>query len=290
MEVEETLTNQEEPEVIETNATAEAETPEEAATEEIQEGDETGEEGQIETEEVEFNGKKYSVPKELAPNLMMQSDYTRKTQEVAELRKETEAERAEWRKATEVEKQLFNEKAELHQIDKRLNAYRNTNWQLWHSQDPNGAQAAQLDYVQLRDARENLGGHIQGREAELASQFEQSTVARLNKAVEALSKPDPKLGWDGKFDTVKREQLSSFGKELGFSDEELAGTDHPLMIKTLQLAKIGYEALKKQNATPARAPAEPAAKVPTSRANSPVNAKTATMEAYAAARRAGRIK
>ncbi len=285
---EETLTNQGEPEVIEPTASPEA--PPEAVAPENQEGDEQEEEGQIETEEVEFNGKKYAVPKELAPNLMMQSDYTRKTQELAEERKETAAERDQLRQQAETREQLFMEKAELHQIDKRLNAYRNTNWQLWHSQDPNGAQAAQLDYVQLRDARESLGGHIQGREAELAHQFEQSTATRLNKAVEALSKPDPKLGWDGKFDDQKREQLSKFGKELGYTDDELAGTSHPLMIKTLQLAKIGLESLKRQNATPARTPAEPAARVPTSRASSPVNAKTASMDAYAAARKAGRIK
>ena len=284
---EETLTNQDEPEVIE-NASPEAE-PEALAPEQPEsEGDE--EEGQIETEEVEFNGKVYAVPKELAPNLMMQSDYTRKTQEVAELRKETEAERASWRQQAQIREALFEERAELHQIDKRLNAYRNTNWQQWQVQDPNGYQAAMAEYTQLRDYKEGLSGRIQGREAELASQFEQSTVARLNKAVEALSKPDPKLGWDGKFDTPKREQLASFGKELGFSEEELAGTDHPLMIKTLQLAKIGYEALKKQQTAPARTPAEPAAKVPTSRASSPVNAKTASMAVYAAARNSGKLK
>lgn len=142
----------------------------------------------------------------------------------------------------------------------------------------------------MRDYQQGLSGHIQGREAELLTQSSQETAKRLNKAVEALNKPDPKLGWDGKFDDARSEQLSSFGREIGFTEEELAGTDHPLMIKTLQLAKIGYETLKRQNAAPARTPAEPAAKVPTARANSPVNARSASMEVYAAARRAGRIK
>lgn len=287
MDDNETLTNPE-TEVI-APAPAEAST-EDQTTGENQDGDENEEEGQIELEEVEIDGKTYSVPKELAPKIMMQADYTRKTQEVAEIRKDTEAERSAWQKQTQIRDALFQEKADLHQIDKRLTAYRNTNWPLWHSQDPNGAQAAQMDYVQLRDARENLSGHIQGREAELTTQLEQSTATRLNKAVEALSKPDPKMGWDGKFDTPRREQLSNFGKEIGFTDEELSNTDHPLMIKTLQLAKIGYETLKKQNMAQARTPAEPAAKVPTSRASSPINARTASMEAYAAARRAGKIK
>jgi len=287
MEVEETLTNPDETEVIET-ASTEAET-EAQVTDEDQE-DELEEEGQIEVEEVEIDGKKYSVPKELAPKIMMQADYTRKTQEVAEIRKETEAERAAWQKTAQVRDQLFREKADLHQAEKRLSAFRNTNWQQWQVQDPNGSQAALAEYTQLRDHHQGLSGHIQGRKAELASQFEQATATRLNKSVEALSKPDLKMGWDGKFDTPRREQLSSFGKEIGFTDEELSNTDHPLMIKTLQLAKIGYETLKKQNTTRPRTPAEPAAKVPTSRASSPINANTASMDAYAAARKAGKLK
>jgi hypothetical protein len=37
--------------------------------------------------------------------------------------------------------------------------------------------------------------------------------------------------------------------ELGFTNEELSNTSHPLMIQTLNLARIGYETLRKQNAT-----------------------------------------
>jgi hypothetical protein len=36
--------------------------------------------------------------------------------------------------------------------------------------------------------------------------------------------------------------------ELGYSNEELANTTHPLMIQTLNLARIGYETLRKQSA------------------------------------------
>ena len=144
MDDNETLTNPE-TEVTETASTEAL--PEELATDEIQDGDENGEEGQNEIEEIEFNGKKYSVPKELAPNLMMQSDYTRKTQEVAELRKDTEAERTSWQQKALVRDQLFQENADLHQVEKRLNAFRNVNWQQWQAQDANGAQAALAEYT-----------------------------------------------------------------------------------------------------------------------------------------------
>lgn len=287
MEVEETLTNLE-TEVTE-NASPEAELDDQAS-DEFQEGEEIEEDGQIETEEVEFNGKKYAVPKELAPNLMMQADYTRKTQEVAELRKETEAEKATWQQQAKIREQLFNEKADLHQVEKRLGAFRNVNWQQWQAQDPNGSQAALAEYTQLRDYHQGLSGHIQGREAELASQIEQSTVASLNKAVEALNKPDPKMGWDGKFDEDRKTKIMNFGVSEGYTQEQMASLDNPLMVKHLWEAYQYRELKKQQRTTPARTPAEPAAKVPTSRASSPVNARTASMEAYAAARKAGKIK
>src|SRR5262245_52574677 len=40
-----------------------------------------------ESEEIEHDGRKYLVPKALRPLLLMQADYTRKTQEVAEQRR-----------------------------------------------------------------------------------------------------------------------------------------------------------------------------------------------------------
>src|SRR5687768_12106596 len=45
-------------------------------------------------EEIERNGRKATIPAWLKPELMMQADYTRKTQELAETRRAFEAERA----------------------------------------------------------------------------------------------------------------------------------------------------------------------------------------------------
>ena len=70
------------------------EEPETDETEEIEgEGDEETEEGEGETDtaEVELNGEKYKVPAALKDAFLMQADYTRKTQEVAEVRKTAEA-------------------------------------------------------------------------------------------------------------------------------------------------------------------------------------------------------
>jgi hypothetical protein len=269
---------------------AQAELTQETPPTDEQQEAEGDEQEQIELEEVEHNGKRYAVPKELVPSLMKDADYTQKTQQTAEMRRELEAERQSLAAEREIREALFQENAQLLNVDQQLEAYRNTNWQQWLAQDPNGYHAAKAQYDQLRDMRDRLAGHVQARAEELSTHAAQATQARLSKAVETLSKPDPKLGWDGKFDDAKKQALASFGKEIGFSDSELAGTDHPLMIKTLQLAKIGFEALKRQSVSPARTPAEPAARVPAVRSSSPFNPHKASMEEYAAARRAGKVK
>jgi hypothetical protein len=84
----------------------------------------------------------------------------------------------------------------------------------------------------------------------------------MSQAMEALNRPNPNLGWAGKFDPDTRASLTKFGTEIGFTNEELANTTHPLMIQTLNLAKIGFDYLKKQRATSAKPPAPAANPVP----------------------------
>ncbi len=145
--------------------------------------------------------------------------------------------------------ELFKEEAQLFAVQQRLNQYQNVNWQALAQQDVQKYAAAQAEYTQLRDYADRLSGHVEGRKAELARAAEQETAIALSKAVEALNKPNPALGWDGKFDADKRASLTKFGIELGFTNEELSNTSHPLMIQTLNLARIGYETLRKQNAS-----------------------------------------
>lgn len=242
-----------------------------------------------ELEDIEFNGGKYRVPKELAPHLMMQADYTRKTQEVAELRKGIEAQRMEVQREAQINQELIDDVAQKRLVDARLGALQGLDWS---KVDPQDAQRLLIEQMQLSQAQKDLGGRIDERKAEISAKHEQETATALGHAIEALNKPDEKFGWQGKFDQTVSASLTKFGAELGFTNEELANTTHPLMIKTLHLAKIGAETLRKQRtaATSARPAAEPAARVPTSRASSySTDPNKMTMTQYAAARKAGRI-
>lgn len=199
--------------------------------------------------ELEQDGKTYRVPKAVESLLMFQKDYTQKTQSLAEQRREFETQRQalEWEARTKQE--LFNEEAQLLTIRQRLDQFQNVNWQAVAQQDVQQYAAMQAEYTQLKDYADRLSGTVEGRKAELAYKREQETAIALQKAVEHLNNPKPELGWDGKFDADKRASLTKFGMELGFTNEELSNTSHPLMIQTLNLARIGYETLRKQSAT-----------------------------------------
>ena len=67
------------------------ETGDEPEVEDNAENAETEESDEDDLEEFEWNGRKVKGPKGLKEGLMMQADYTRKTQEVANTRKELEA-------------------------------------------------------------------------------------------------------------------------------------------------------------------------------------------------------
>jgi hypothetical protein len=253
-----------------------------------------GEEQVEEDEELDVNGEPIRLPKAIAeklkPHLMMDKDYTQKSQFNAEQRREIEQQRQALEIEQQTRQELFKEEAQLHGVRERLQQFQNVNWQQAWAQNPQEAGRLQSEYTQLKDYHDQLYGHVEGRKSELAQHREQATAIAMSKAVEMLNKPDPEKGWDGKFDGTKRQALTEFGLKLGFTNEELSRTSHPRMIQTLNLARIGYEAMMKQRQTPTRAVAQPAAKVPTSRTTVARDPSKMTMEQYSAARRSGKLK
>jgi hypothetical protein len=222
--------------------------PSEQPSETPDENEEQQEE-EPEDEELDIDGEPLKVPKTIAEKLkarmMMQADYTRKTQEAAEERKVLQAERESFTREAEINEQLADETSQLRWIDNRIETFQNLNWQ---QLSPEDQQRALIEQMQLRQAKDGLTGRITDKKTELTEQRERYAANSIAKAVQALQSPDDKFGWDGKFDEPKAKSLTQFGLELGFTQEELRNTTHPNMIKTLHLAKIGREALMKQKA------------------------------------------
>jgi hypothetical protein len=87
-------------------------------------------------DELDYDGEKYRIPKKLKPGFMMQADYTRKTQEVAQTRQELEAQKqriAEQAKAVEE----INEDTERLALAKHnLKQFEALDWNKLEAEDP----------------------------------------------------------------------------------------------------------------------------------------------------------
>ncbi len=248
--------------------------------------DNADESSEPEVEEVEYKGKVYAVPKDLAPDLKnwdsLQADATRKTMAAADIRKDFEARAQSFAEEQQMNEALFVERAQLVNVKSRLDQYNNVDWQGWQQTNPQAAQAASMELLQLQRVEKELSSNIEGRKAELTAR-QQQNIAKLNsQAIEALNKPDPALGWDGKFDADKSQKLTAFLEKVGFTPAEIKGTNHPLMIKVAHAAMKNFEAMEKQRTAiaPQRPKAEPVPQITPGKSRSVVDPEKMSMAEF----------
>ena len=223
--------------------------------EEAEEAEEESEEPEGEEEEelyaVTVNGEEVAVSlDELLSGYSRQSDYTRKTQEIATDRKEMEA----------LQQQYSSEVAKIQQERQQymdtltniisnqggeLEKFANVDWDSLRENDP-------IEYVTTREQYREAQERIQGLQQEQAraaqtqqAQMKQAQHEMLQvekgKLVEAL----PEWGKPEKQKELA-ENLQSYAKEQGFTAEELNSlVDHRSVLVLLKAQK--YDQLQKSN-------------------------------------------
>lgn len=237
-----------------------------------------------ELEEVDYSGKKYRIPKELKPAIMMQADYTRKTQEVAETRKALETRETEFtqeRERFDAHRQDF---ANLAAIDAALQQRSNIDWRTYYDNDPVEAGKAFAEYQQLQSARGQVASKIEQDQRQAADEQQRKTATQLQEAERVLSRDIPNWGPETKT------KIRDFAITQGITEQELSSLYDPRYVKLLHLASIGAQLMTKQAAKPAPTPAKPVTTV-TARSGNPAARKSfgeMSMDEYAAARKAGR--
>lgn len=194
------------------------------------------------SEEVEHEGQKYRIPKALKPALLMQADYTRKTQELAEQRRAAEAERAQ---ARQVSQERLQAMARVVALDERIAAYGQTNWQSFSQNDPVAAQAAFMEFQQVKDARASLAAQLQQHEQQEHFEAQRQAAKRAEEG-QAVLQRDIK-GWGPEL----ARQLSYYAvKEMGFQPQDIAQVADPRAVKLLHAAWLGHQVLAKQQQKP----------------------------------------
>jgi hypothetical protein len=198
--------------------------PTEDAEEQQAEPDESGDEELVETE---FEGKRYKVPAELKEALLRQSDYTRKTQEVAEMRRTVEQQAQLFQQQQQVFASNFDKAAELKEIQNRLSQFDQIDWQTLSDQDPVQAQ-------KLFIARQNLERQAQAKSQE----FQQSTHQyqqlvkqtrdqQLQVAAKELMQRVPE------YNSKIADKIRATTKSYGYSEDELAFVTDPRLVHIL---------------------------------------------------------
>lgn len=223
-----------------------------------QTGTDDAEGAEVDTEEVEIDGKRYAVPKELKDKILMHGDYTRKTQEVAEQRRVLEQEAQEFGHRQERIMSHMQEHAQLIAISEQLAQYDQINWQVLNQEDPQQAQALFFQRQQLQEAQQQLGARLSQAEQQFSLEKQQETAKRIEQGRAVLAKEIP--GWNPEM----AGKVRSFGVQVFGSEEAMSKSldlADPRNIKMLHLARIGFEAQQKAVQKPKPVPAKPVTKV-----------------------------
>jgi hypothetical protein len=206
--------------------------------------------------EIERNGKKHKIPKELEAELLMQADYTRKAQELAENRRALESHRDLFQQAVAIQRQHQQVFAQAAATAAELQKYANVDWNALTQADPGQAQQAFIRYQQLRD---NFGMQSQAlsrAEADFNQAQQAQQAAVLTKAQQQLARDLPEYTKPG-----TAAKLTEQGQKLGASEQELAVVSQPWVVKALWKA-AQYDALvNKATAKPEAKPAPVASTV-----------------------------
>lgn len=170
------------------------------------------EEAAPELAEVEYNGKTFKVDPELREAVMLKSDYTQKTQEIASVRRTLEIEKAAFQSAQAFNQQVSGIKDEMN----RLTSLKEQAERIDRN-SLNTDQRLDLDYELRKIDRQiaDLDGQIKRQESDHQARFNQFVVAAVMESEKFMSRKVP--GWNEQ----SGKALHEYGVQLGIPTEKL---------------------------------------------------------------------
>lgn len=223
----------------------------EAGQEPVQEGEDSEENEEVEASEeeeeasefveIEFDGKLYEVPPELKDALLRQSDYTTKTQEVANQRKEVEVIQGQLKQAHErfqFAEKIQEDVLKVQQLDQTANQYHQYMKENIENLSSTDIEKLRFAIEDARRERDDLARSIQGKQQEFQQAQEQSIKELLKQGTEVLKSKIPQWGEE------HQRQVRDYGLSLGFAESELDQVIDPRQVEVLWKASQ-YDTLQK---------------------------------------------
>lgn len=220
-----------------------SEEPEEETEQEKPESEAVEQPAEAELVEVDFSGKQYKLPPELKDALMAQSDYTRKTQEVAEQRRMLDQQVMLQQQEAQFNQAVAPELDHLKQLDLQLSQYKKLDW---NQMDFETMTRTRLEMDRVKDAREEINASIQNKKGQFEQYRKKMVSEATQKGNEYLKKHIQNWGPE------VAQDLTQYGMKEGYSDVELGSLTDPRIIKTLWKARQ-WDELQSQKGTVKRA-------------------------------------
>lgn len=196
------------------------------------------------SEEIEHDGSKYKIPKVLKDAFLRQSDYTVKTQTLAQQRQAFEAAQQQFAARQQFQQAHIQGVAKVMAIDERLAQFRQLDWNALTDADP--VQAMKLDR-QVRELQTQRAQQVQAIEtaqARSTMDAQQATARGMQEARTQLAKDIKGFGTP---EVTK--SLTEVGKAFGYKPEELANVSDPRAVRLLHEAYL-YRQLVAKAKTP----------------------------------------
>lgn len=222
-------------------------TEDETETEQSELEENTEEQDQPQVFTVKVDGKEVDVTlDELQKGYSRTQDYTRKTQQIAEVRKQTEAEL----QAVRAEREQYAQLLGALQAQVQQAAQPNIDWDRLYSEDP-------IEWVRQRELmRENQekNAAIQSEQQRLSQISQQEQLQYRNQMLqqeqEALIAAIPE--WkDSKKAAAEKAMLVQFGQKAGFSPDELQNVvDHRAVVMLRKAALYDQMMTKRKDIKP----------------------------------------
>lgn len=207
-----------------------------------------------ELEEIEEDGKKAKIPAWLKPKLMMQADYTKKTQEVAEQRKAWESKVQTLAEREQSFRADVEEYASLVALDKSIQQYEAYIGQLRQQGQSDAAQKHWMDLMEMRNAAGRLANGLQQKQQARQVEAEREHANRVKDRDAALARDIQG------FTPALMSKIEQYAVTDGYTPEEAQSLIDPRYVKTLNKARLWdeYQAKAKQAAAKAKQQEEPA--------------------------------
>lgn len=183
-----------------------------------------------ETFELDVDGEVHTLPAALKGAFLRQADYTRKTQELAEHRRELEAEREALGHEARAIRGVGRDRIRLAALDEQIAEFDGVDWDAYAAQDPEAAQHLWGRFQATHEARQQLAyavAHAEERDAlaaaRAAAEEMAATGAKLREEIE---------GWSPEVAA----KLVEYGQAFGVTLEEFAQMADPRLWKLLHKA------------------------------------------------------